>query len=99
MSAAAIKAAGRRWGNVGVRATSPHKTRAAIEVVHLRRRNPRLGQDTIQALLARRGIHLGAVTINRILHAPGLIQRRLQRRQRRHLATLEGGQLFSKNPR
>ncbi len=67
----------------------PHKTPPGIEheVVRLRRRNPRLGQDKIQALLARRGIHRSTATINRILHTRGLMKRRPRRWQRRRLAT------------
>ncbi len=68
----------------------PHKTPPAIEdeVVRLRRRNPRLGQDKIQALLGRRGIHRSTATINRILHAQGLIKPRPKRWKRRRLAAL-----------
>jgi len=67
----------------------PHKTPSSIEreVIRLRRRNPRLGQDKIQAFLARRGIHRSTATINRILHAHGLVKRRIKRWQRRRLAT------------
>src|SRR3989304_334816 len=54
----------------------PHKTAPAIEreVVRLRRRNPRLGQDKIQVFLTRRGVHLSTAPINRILHAYALIK-------------------------
>ena len=67
----------------------PHKTPPPIEdeVVRLRRRNRRLGQDKIQAFLARHGIHRSTATINRILHAYGLITPRPKRWQRRRLAT------------
>ncbi|KRT76502.1 MAG: hypothetical protein XU14_C0043G0007 [Armatimonadetes bacterium CSP1-3] len=67
----------------------PHKTAPAIEreVVRLRRRNPRLGQDKIQVFLTRRGVHLSTATINRILHAYALIKPRRKRWQRRRLAT------------
>lgn len=67
----------------------PHTTSPAIvrQVVQLRQRNPRLGQDKIQAFLARRGISRSTSTINRILHAHGLIHRRPRRWQRRRLAT------------
>src|SRR3989304_253815 len=67
----------------------PHKTAPAIEreVVRLRRRNPRLGQDKIQVFLTRRGVHLSTATINRILHAYALIKPRRKRWQRPRLAT------------
>src|SRR3972149_9326817 len=67
----------------------PHKTAPAIEreVVRLRRRNPRLGQDKSQVFSTRRGVHLSPATINRILHAYALIKPRRKRWQRRRLAT------------
>ncbi len=55
-------------------------------MVELRRRNPRLGQDKIRALLAQQGVRLSTATINRILHAHGLIRRRPKRWRRRRLA-------------
>src|SRR3989304_845081 len=66
----------------------PHKTAPAIEreVVRLRRRNPRLGQDKIQVFLTRRGVHLSTATINRILRAYALIKPRRKRWQRRRPA-------------
>ncbi len=73
----------RRGGHV-----PPHKTPAPIarQVLALRQRNPRLGQDKIQAFLQRRGVRLSTSTINRILHTSGMIKRRPKRWQRRRLA-------------
>lgn len=56
-------------------------------MVRLRRRNPRLGQDMLRALLARRGVQRSTATVRRILHAHGLSTRCPTRWQRRRLAT------------
>jgi len=74
----------------GKHTNRPLKTPPHVEnwVVQLRQRYPTLGQEKIQVLLFQdHQIHLSSATINRILHAHGLIKARKKRwRQRRELA-------------